>query len=440
MPTDETEIAKYIDKFNYEISDTTKAHIEGNVIYFNPENITEKCELTVTVSAKYYKYKSEYTTRSFTIKVVNAVAVYNEPQLQKACDQKYNICLMQNVTAIHQEYRLNSDLYGNNFMVFLDLVERPKDNTCLFVVNHDNLISNVTIRSNETDGEMSSEDGAKSFYGGAIQYVWEDHEGTPGYDLRFTSRLEFSTIENCSISIIIFDCDLTIDGCVIRNSSQCALYMKNCEYTTVDGVAYYDYTNLTLNNCIFSNLLGTCCSMDYQVSFFQPDSQGRTLTDNGYVITYDKARNSTFRQTGFCDIYNWQSINDISGLVNGFILEEKYKPIIAALLAQLFDYPDFDKYKYFKGSGSGTAQQYICMGFMSNGLLAPSQLDYSFEDERIKYLDFDDCPSIVESNFFSNLLIENRTYIFVYDGSSTITPDSQPNYDKYTYNRLNPKK
>ena len=446
MPEDPAEVETFINKFNYSVSDTSKAYFEGNILYFNKDAITEKCELTVTVSAKYHKYRPEYTTRSFTLKVINGVAVYTEPQLQKACDDNYNISLMENVSGIHQYYCLNKDLYGNDHMINLNMNESDKHDDCIFLVKRANTISNVTLRANETDGEMSSEDGSKSFLGGCIQYEWDLDRDNPTYDVRFASTLESSIVENCSINLRMYGVDILMNGVVVRNSSQVAMHTRNRLLAEKDGVRYYEYTNLTINNCIFSNLLGTCANMEYQDSFFLPDAEGDecgAMDDHGnsiYTPTYEVERNSTLRQTGFVDIYNWQSIYDVTGLISGFAIDDSLKIILGPLIQALFEYDDFNNFKITTGSGTGQTQQYIHMGFLSNGIMNPSVLDATFEDSRMKYLDLEKCPSVVSEYTYNRFLIQQKTMLFIYDNTADIRPDDKPIYDKYTFNRLNPKK
>ena len=445
MPTDELEIPGFIDNFTYTVSDTTKAYFEGNILYFNKDAFSGKTNLTITVAAKYYKYRPEYTTKKITLTVVDGVAVYTEPQMQKACDDQLNICLMDNITAIHQNYRLDKNLYGNNHMVNLDIDPNIKNDDCIFLVKRANKISNVTIRANEVDEEMTTEDGSKALLGGCVQYDWEFNYENPSYDVRFASVLEFSIIENASINLRMYGCDILIDGCIIRNSSQVAMHTRNCLRAEKDGTRYYEYTHLTLNNCIFSNLLGTCANMEYQASFFLPDKNGNEVGDadkDGHIIyepTYEVARNSTLRQTGFCDIYNWQSIYDINGLISGFSIDDSLKMIIGLLIERLFEFDDFNEFKVKEGTGSGQLQQYIHMGFMSNGITNPSVLDAQFEDKRLRYLDLTKCPSVVAEDAYNRFLIGQKTILYVYDNTADIRPDMKPNYNKDTFNKLNPK-
>ena len=445
MPENDLDKPGFIDNFTYTVSDPSKAYFEGNILYFNKDAITGKTSLTITVSAKYHKYRPEYTTRQITLTVINGVAVYTEPQMQKACDDQLNICLMDDVTAAHQNYRLDKDLYGNNHMVDLVMDENEKHDDCIFLIKRSNKISNVTVRANEVDEEMTTEDGSKALFGGCIQYDWELNYENPSYDARFTSVLEFSIIENSSINLRMYGCDLTMDGCIVRNSSQVAMHTRNRLRTEKDGVRYYEYTNLTLNNCIFSNLLGTCANMEYQSSFFLPDKNGNEVGDADgdgniiYIPTYEEARNSTLRQTGFCDIYNWQSIYDINGLISGFSIDDDLKGYIGILIQQLFESDDFNDYKVTDSSGSGQLQQHIHMGFMSNGITNPSVLDATFEDKRIKYLDLTKCPSVTEEFVFNRFLIGQKMNLYIYDNTSNIRPGMIPNYNKETFNKLNPK-
>ena len=450
-PTSAAELDKFASKFTFTVDDPSKAYVVGTKLYFKKDGITEKCNITVTVSAKYYKYLPDYVTRTITFTVIDGVSVYTEPQLQKACDDRLHISLMADVVAIHQDYILNKDLYGNNHMISLDM---PKDNIeswrTIFLVNKKNVISNITIRANEVDTEITNEDGAKGLKGGAVRIEWEGHDGwnsenKPGYDLRFESTVEYSTIENCSVCLRSYGADMVVNGCIIRNTSQVAIHTRARLYNEVDGVKYYEYSKITLRNVIFSNLLGTCLSMEYQDSFFLPDENGYTLGEQDadgnfiYKPTYEKERNIVLQQEGFVDIYNWQNIYEL-GLLSGLDVDETLIYVLKLALGDLFERSEFDQFRYTTGTGTGTTQQYVCMGFISNGILTPSVLDATFEDPRMCYLDTSKYPSIVDNDLYYRLLVVNKMKIFAYDASADIGPDDHPVINKATFNRLNPNK
>ena len=79
------------------------------------------------------------------------------------------------------------------------------------------------------------------------------------------------------------------------------------------------------------------------------------------------------------------------------------------------------------------------MGFMSNGITNPSVLDAQFEDKRLRYLDLTKCPSVVSEDAYNRFLIGQKTILYVYDNTADIRPDMKPNYNKDTFNKLNPK-
>ena len=224
------------------------------------------------------------------------------------------------------------------------------------------------------------------------------------------------------------------------------MHTRNRLRAEKDGIRYYEYTKMTMNNCIFSNLLGTCANFEYQTSFFLPDAEGDEvgdMDDHGnsiYTPTYEVERNTTLRQTGFVDVYNWQSIYDVTGLISGFAIDDSLKLILGPLIQALFEYDDFNNYKITTGTGSGQTQQFIHMGFLSNGITNPSVLDATFEDTRMHYLDLEKCPSVVSEYTYNRFLIQQKTFLYIYDNTADIRPDDKPVYDKYTFNRLNPKK
>ena len=91
-------------------------------------------------------------------------------------------------------------------------------------------------------------------------------------------------------------------------------------------------------------------------------------------------------------------------------------------------------------AGDGTTQQYVCMGFISNGVTTPSVLEATFEDERIKYIDTSAYKAITEDALFYRLLCVNKMKLYGYDKTANIQPKDKPIINKTTFNRLNPNK
>lgn len=73
-PTDEEEAAGFYDDFVFEVDKTDIAHFEGNVLVFNAENITERTDITVKVSARYPRNAS-VAAQTLTLTVIPAVEV-----------------------------------------------------------------------------------------------------------------------------------------------------------------------------------------------------------------------------------------------------------------------------------------------------------------------------------------------------------------------------
>ena len=445
-PTDSAELTKFASKFTFTISDDSKAYVENNRIYFKKDAITGKVDITVTVVAKYYKYLPDYVTRSITFTVVDGVSIYNETQMSKACTDELAMSFMADVVAVHQDYRVVKNVYGNNHMVTMEMNKDAIESwRTIFLVERECIFSNITIRPNEVDTEITSEDGAKGLKGGAIRFEWQQHELEAGYDKRFKGTVEYSTVENCSVALRAYGADMVVNGCIIRNTSQVAIHTRARLYNEIDGKKYYEYSQITLRNNIFSNLLATCLSMEYQDSFFLPDKNGHFIGDqdkNGnfiYIPTYEEERNLKLIQEGFADIYNWQSIYEL-GLLDGLDIDESMVAMLKLFVADLFENTEFDQFRGGAEAGDGTTQQYVCMGFISNGITAPSVLDATFEDPDLRYIDTNAYKAITDDVLFYRLLCVNKMKLYGYDKTARIQPKDKPVINKATFNRLNPNK
>ena len=185
--------------------------------------------------------------------------------------------------------------------------------------------------------------------------------------------------------------------------------------------------------------------MEYQDTFFLPDQNGHFIGDQDkdgnfiYIPTYEKERNLVLKQEGFADIYNWQSIYEL-GLLGGLDIDESMLTLLKLFVADLFENKEFDQFRGGAEAGDGTTQQYVCMGFISNGVTTPSVLDATFEDERIKYIDTSTYKVITEDALFYRLLCVNKMKLYAYDKTANIKPKDKPVINKVTFNRLNPNK
>lgn len=73
----------------------------------------------------------------------------------------------------------------------------------------------------------------------------------------------------------------------MRNTGGVGIHVRNA----LEGSIQF-YNNLTLTNCVMSNMVGTGINLDWNYSNSQYDESAE--------------QRSTFTQKGFLDMYNWQ--------------------------------------------------------------------------------------------------------------------------------------
>lgn len=286
----------------------------NNILHFNASAIESaagrsgRIDIKVTVSAKYPKYANlpEYTTFSFTMTVVNGVAVTTDPELRSAQAAGYstvlanNIAMENNTTAVDGVYtKVNNimtyrNVYGNGYTISAEKGQLlGKTEAVFLVVDDDVLISNITIRPNNFSeegsdgGDMSIEDAAQFDNGYCVKVSVASRmkeTGVTGITQTTGCRIEYSLLENASTLIQVSGAEVEIEGCIMRNTGGVGIHVRNI-YERVQH-----YNNLTLTNSIMSNMVGTAINFDYN--------------NTSYSETMDVR--STFTQKGFLDIYNWQ--------------------------------------------------------------------------------------------------------------------------------------
>lgn len=229
----------------------------------------------------------------------------------------------------------------------------------------------------------------------------------------------------------------------------------NFNDVTVDGTKtrVHTYNNISINNCVFSNMAGLALGFGYVYDGYRESATGRT----------------TLTQTGFMDIYNWQPSDNLVllplSMLEDFLGGQTAEWALGILRNAVINEPALDGFRRTIG-----AETYMHLGFFSAGLVSPSYLTYgyaadgrlvdrdgyicevndkgrivttdekldsldgvswnmSFEDERIKYFSSNDVESIKSA--LSLLGMDDApAVIFAYDNETT---DLVPGTD-YTIN------
>ena len=312
--------------FNVTVSDENFAVFDGEDLSIIGE-APERKTLTVTVTAHY--------------------------EVVKAADAGKNVMLAGNVVAEGGEGTINlyGDFYGNGYMLDAIKVAKADSFTPILAVNESGVtVSNVHVRSD--DAVKINE--ANGLSGVAVQI------GDAESEFIEDVKIEYSVLENCYYGIYSERAEYLIDGCIVRNTSNFGIHVVNNKNESGE----YVYSNVTVNNTIMSNIVATAVG----ISTMSEESDGSALRTQ-----------STFTQTGFLDIYNWQDVTAMRMLDRELIpgnpgADEMIKRIANSAIAGEIKKDDYAKLRVekdgvsadFRGrkvhnlpdSGAGQSQQY----------------------------------------------------------------------------------
>lgn len=364
----------------------------SNELVFNYAAITEYLErgetedIVVTVKAKHPKYANlpEYTTASFTMTVADAIGVTSDPELRQAqqTDRKATVLLND----IHMENNSNKDaegnftktsniytynnVYGNGFTIEAEKDQFIGKTEPFFQVYADDvLISNLTMRPNAFSdeeiegGDLTINDASTFSTGYCIKYNVSARRRTTGEGDEVTqtkgARIEYCLMENAATLIQLSGAEVEIEGCIMRNTGGVAIHVRNVRENAGNNVTLQHYNNLTMTNCVMSNMVGTAINFDYNNNYYVEDATTR----------------STFTQKGFLDIYNWQPSDSLT-LIPSDTLEEVKLPeglqgLLFGFIQNAFDTEPF--IESYRRSYLGQNQMHL--GFISLGLAGPTRIN-----------------------------------------------------------------
>ena len=243
----------------------------------------------------------------------------------------------------------------------------------------DVLISNIVIRPNDfseegTDGgDMDIEDAAQFDSGYCVKVNIASRikeTGVTGITQTTGCRIEYSILENATTLIQLSGAEVEIEGCIMRNTGGVGIHVRN----TYERVQHYN--NLTLTNCIMSNMVGTAINFDYN--------------NTSYTETVDVR--STFTQKGFLDIYNWQPGDSLAliprdtleevlgGILGGSNLDALIDTLYSMLQNLLVTEPALESFRRDVGGVT-----YLHLGMISLGLGGQSYALYGYlpDDRRV---------------------------------------------------------
>lgn len=472
-PESEEEKADFYADFIFKTDKPEIASFNGNTLVFHAENITERTEVTVTVSPRYPR-SATVGSQSITLTVHPAVEVndvneffiaarstqtftklfdkYNDDGTAAHkyeantpaydgdivlgsdiayCDMETGESLLTALDITEPKYQYSDyeaqiccSLYGNNHRIYASRAFMTEYKCSLVVVREEGaVVSNVTISPNNDIGdEIHATSDAKGIKGYALKFRTVNYDDEFVNDDLTACRLEYSIIQNAGTGIGLHGVDLTIDGCIVRNTGGTGIYVPtNMEdessahdEETGDGrEGDVKYSILRTHNLVMSNLIGTGMSFQY-VDFSNNDYKKQFAEQKAAA-----GQVSTLIQTGFLDIYNWQPM-DALNLIDTTTIDDKYAsliPIAMNILAQAIDSQEFS-YLIKKYTGIS----YVHFGFVSTGLSEKSYLKPTFEDERFTELSTNMLPGL-SSISFTGIDLKNcpiRVWCYTADESDIV--------------------
>lgn len=466
-------------------------NVLGNVMTVNADAVAEHlergetAEITVTVKAKYPKYPDlpSYTTASFTITLADAIGVRSDPELRDAQEKKNKATVLLN--DIHMVNNSNADaegnftktsniytynnVYGNGFTIEAEKDQFIGKTEPFFQVYADDVvISNLTMRPNAFSdeeiegGDLTINDASTFSAGYCVKYNVTERRKKTGETVTQTkgARIEYCLMENATTLIQLSGAEVEIEGCIMRNTGGVAIHVRNIRSSDDNGTVQH-YNNLTMTNCVMSNMVGTAINFDYNNTYYEEGVENR----------------STFTQKGFFDIYNWQPADSLT-LIPSDILDEvgvgEAEDLLFMLIRNAFATEPF--IESYRRDYAG--QIYMHLGFISIGLSGrtyindgyladgthvlpdgtiegtgekadPDEVSWNItiEDSRIKHYTSNDLESIRSianelgaikgvAEFAQNLL-ENPLNIWAYDDDTTdLVPGSVYTVNSRLINRL----
>ena len=472
-PESEEEKADFYADFIFKTDKPEIASFTGNTLVFHAESITERTEVTVTVSPRYPR-STTVGSQSITLTVHPAVEVndvneffiaarstqtftklfdkYNDDGTAAHkyeastpaydgdivlgsdiayCDMETGESLLTALDITEPKYQYSDyeaqiccSLYGNNHRIYASRAFMTEYKCSLVVVREEGaVVSNVTISPNNDIGdEIHATSDAKGIKGYALKFRTVNYDDEFVNDNLTACRLEYSIIQNAGTGIGLHGVDLTIDGCIVRNTGGTGIYVPtNMEdessahdEETGDGrEGDVKYSILRTHNLVMSNLIGTGMSFQY-VDFSNNDYKKQFAEQKAAA-----GQVSTLIQTGFLDIYNWQPM-DALNLIDTTTIDDKYAsliPIAMNILAQAIDSQEFS-YLIKKYTGIS----YVHFGFVSTGLSEKSYLKPTFEDERFTELSTNMLPGL-SSISFTGIDLKNcpiRVWCYTADESDIV--------------------
>lgn len=385
---------------DYELSvEGDFATISGTQIIING-NVSELSKLTISVTAKYSAYESMSVRAKRNIYVVNGVNCYNYADMKKASQEAMAIMVQGNIEYGLKDstIELKNSFYGNGYMVDATKAEKAQDTPMFSIVSDNVTVSNTQWRSDDIIN-INKSNGLKGY----ILLVGEINQ-----EHRFNNiTVEYSIFENGYYTMDLHNSDVYVNGCILRNTSNFGISLP----TNLRSDGECDYSNLTMNNCVMSNIVATAIGISTNAKI----GKNKPLP-----------KQSNFYSHGFLDIYNWQDVTSTRMLDRDIIpgddaMNNTIKNIISTMLKGAVKSAQFDNIRVTQND-----TDYIHLAIVTAGAINPNTSIVEIDDDRfirvpldiLKTLGLDPCV------------------LYLYENTANIQPDTEYSESEELYARL----
>lgn len=380
-----------INDFIYQSLDEEKAYFEGNRLYFT-DKITDITKITVKISAKERPYESVEVFTLYEIMVGDGVNCSDYDSLKAVVDAKEIVFLQSDIHFVSGMTKiiLTNDLYGNGFSFEgIDYPEKKEETNLLEIGGSNVVLSNLRITFDDPE-RISLSNGLHGY----VLMI-----GSKNQEERFENILvEYCTLENGYYAVSIHNSDATINGCIMRNTSNFGIYFPSDKKDNGDS----DFSNLVLQNNIMSNIVAPAIGIVTEVPKLEMQS---SLTIKGFI-----------------DIYNWHDLSSSNSRMlnreivkNSKALDTLVKNTIMNGIDSELNKEEYSNIKYSRTEDNIT-ESFIHLGMIQVGAFNESKVKIEIEDKDLIEFELE----ILKSFKF----IPYPVTLYCYENTSDITPYS----------------
>lgn len=412
--------------FDLAVSDPDLLEITPDHTVRVKKAVEQPTEVVVSVTAHHSQFVSIPARASRHYLLIDGVNCYSYDDFVRATEERKTPVFMNNVVAKKGDpfVKLKTDWYGNGYMLDVSACDKEPEAPVVQVLADDVTVSNVQIRCDEGTKINT----ANGLHGAAIWIGSQEEKYYEDYVYYENVRVEYSIFENCYYCAAITLADATFDGCIFRNASNFGIHIPNDRRAAPkkggDGKRYYRYiySDVTINNCIVSDIIAPAVG----ISTFSSETNGDPLKTQ-----------STFRQTGFFDVYNWQDVTSDAMLGREFLpnnpsANNMLKSLVTKFLARELASSDYDRVCYRTETNN-----YIHLGVITAGATNKCATVPEFEDERFKTFPLTMLDSY--SPYVSPFIGGHELYrinLYLYEVDEKITPEMKFVADKEAFAKL----